>query len=392
MKARTGYLHGSLRLAPRKGYEVWELRYRLPNGKQSDKILGKAWTKQSRPPQGFLTRQQAEAAAQRFLDEHADSVPDDRKTFGRAVQEYLQRCREVRDLSPNTMRPYEATCEHLCKRAWRSATWRERPLDTFESTDIKAVESELRDRHVHNHTLNWWRGIVRGIFGKHHPVVQCWEWSAIGKNVSRGKLQYYKPEQVAKLYEHAADLRDLVAYTLATEEGLRTNEFRGLKIHNLDFDDRIIHVEDGYTDEGGDRPTKSYAKRSLPMTDNAHQVLWQLVGGRAAYDDFGNPHFVLEEAPGIPISYHELRRRFMRAQRAAGLPRLTLHKLRHTFGTQMIRHPDVDIYKLQQLMGHNDMSTTAIYLHYQPDDNLRNVMSSIWSPQTNNVVPLRRAG
>jgi hypothetical protein len=45
----------------RRREPVWIGPYRIV-GKDSAKVLGKAWTKRSRPPEGFLTRSQAEAA------------------------------------------------------------------------------------------------------------------------------------------------------------------------------------------------------------------------------------------------------------------------------------------------------------------------------------------
>ena len=85
-----GYLHGSVHLStehkgrPRK-HPVWVLRYRLPSGKDSRKTLGRAWTKASRPPRGFMTETQALVVAQRFLDTNADAVPEERRTFEHAA-------------------------------------------------------------------------------------------------------------------------------------------------------------------------------------------------------------------------------------------------------------------------------------------------------------------
>ena len=48
---------------------------------------------------------------------------------------------------------------------------------------------------------------------------------------------------------------------------------------------------------------------------------------------------------------------------ATGIPMLTPHELRHTYGT-LKREEGVDIYTIQRLMGHSDISTTAsIYVH-----------------------------
>ena len=98
MQARR-YLHGSVSLSTEhkgkpRAQPAWVLRYRLPSGKDSRKTLGKAWLKASRPPANFMTKAQAEAAAQRFLDDHATSVPADRRTLRRALDDFIaQRAR-----------------------------------------------------------------------------------------------------------------------------------------------------------------------------------------------------------------------------------------------------------------------------------------------------------
>jgi integrase len=47
---------------------------------------------------------------------------------------------------------------------------------------------------------------------------------------------------------------------------------------------------------------------------------------------------------------------------AAGIERITLHWLRHTFGTWRIM-AGTDMRTLQGLMGHEDIETTMIYVH-----------------------------
>lgn len=48
----------------------------------------------------------------------------------------------------------------------------------------------------------------------------------------------------------------------------------------------------------------------------------------------------------------------------------TPHKLRHTAATLMYKHANVDIRSLQQILGHENVSTTQIYTHID-DDKLR---------------------
>lgn len=53
----------------------------------------------------------------------------------------------------------------------------------------------------------------------------------------------------------------------------------------------------------------------------------------------------------------------------------TPHKLRHTAATLMYKHGGVDIRALQQILGHESISTTQIYTHVD-DDQLRKAVKS----------------
>lgn len=119
-----GYLHGSVSVSTEhKGkarqHPAWVLRYRLPSGKDSRKTLGKAWQKASRPPTGFMTELQAQAVGQRFLDEHASSVPDDRRTLGRAFVDFLAYCERERGLRASTVHEYGKIADRLNAVPWR---------------------------------------------------------------------------------------------------------------------------------------------------------------------------------------------------------------------------------------------------------------------------------
>jgi site-specific recombinase XerD len=63
--------------------------------------------------------------------------------------------------------------------------------------------------------------------------------------------------------------------------------------------------------------------------------------------------------------------------KTAGLDpeRYSTHKLRHTAATLMYRHGNVDIRTLQQILGHESISTTEIYTHVD-SERLRKAVDS----------------
>jgi integrase len=129
------------------------------------------------------------------------------------------------------------------------------------------------------------------------------------------------------------------------------------------------------------------------MSANVRRVLWPFCQGK-------DPEALVFEhhaKPGQPICGVSLYRRFISACKRANLPRIRLHELRHTFGTQAIRK--FRIHEVQQMMGHRHITTTERYLHYTPNADGAARLTALWGERSSaprsgtpaNVIPLRRA-
>jgi len=68
------------------------------------------------------------------------------------------------------------------------------------------------------------------------------------------------------------------------------------------------------------------------------------------------------------------------ARQQAGMPKLRLHDLRHSFASALVNR-GVSIYEVQNLLGHSSINTTKRYAHLSPE-RLRQsaeVASSVYS-------------
>src|SRR3954451_10299458 len=64
---------------------MWRAKYRLPDGRQVQRTIGKVWTERGRPPEGYFTKRTAEAWLRDVLDQAERGVLPGVVRTGRAV-------------------------------------------------------------------------------------------------------------------------------------------------------------------------------------------------------------------------------------------------------------------------------------------------------------------
>ncbi len=102
--------------------------------------------------------------------------------------------------------------------------------------------------------------------------------------------------------------------------------------------------------------TKSGRTREVPLADAALASLDRL--SRRA-DFIGPDEYVICSRTGERVEESALRRRYRRAQLAAGVPVLPWHGLRHTFGSLLAAGGE-DLVTIKAAMGHPDHDDRAL--------------------------------
>jgi integrase/recombinase XerD len=140
--------------------------------------------------------------------------------------------------------------------------------------------------------------------------------------------------------------RLLLATTYAG--GLRVSEVVALKVADLDADRMTIHIVQG---KGGQ-------DRYVPLS----QRLWQDIRGYWAIRPPGVWLFANRQGTR-PIDITVAQKIYTQAKLRAGLQKQGgIHALRHAFATHLLESRG-DLPRVQQLLGHRHLSTTARYLH-----------------------------
>lgn len=193
----------------------------------------------------------------------------------------------------------------------------------------------------------------------------------------RGEMHVYDEKQVAALLAAAAGTRLEALLTLAVTTGMREGELLGLKWRNVNVEQRYLPVqtqlrrlrETGLTI----KDTKTgHSRRKIELSDLAvvalrHHRAQQAEERLALGEMWNDQDLVFPNSLGNPIDAPSLLRGgYARIVKAAGLPAIRFHDLRHTAATLLLLkgvHPK----KVSEMLGHASVAITlTIYSHVLP--------------------------
>jgi integrase len=143
--------------------------------------------------------------------------------------------------------------------------------------------------------------------------------------------------------------------------GLRLGELLALRWRDVDFDGLALTISRAMS-SGIESSTKSGKVRRVPLADQVAAALDRV----SRREHFTAPDdLVFCNVIGRHLDGSALRRRYHRAQQAAGVDPLRWHDLRHTYGS-LLAAGGVDLVTIQAVMGHSALATTGRYLHARP--------------------------
>ncbi|WP_394614553.1 tyrosine-type recombinase/integrase [Lentzea sp. JNUCC 0626] len=201
------------------------------------------------------------------------------------------------------------------------------------------------------------------------------EWQRTGKRP--GPVMVWTPEQAGAFLDHVAvhDPEFEALWHLAVKRGPRRGELAGLPWTEYSALDATVTISTQLTEVDweiveGD-PKSEAGERVIPLDDETdlhlrthkvRQARRRLELG-SAWGDSGRV-FTMEDGSALrPSSISD---RFERLYKAAGLPPIRLHDLRHTAATLMLA-ADIDMKVIQETLGHSQIQTTSnIYASVLP--------------------------
>jgi integrase/recombinase XerD len=168
-------------------------------------------------------------------------------------------------------------------------------------------------------------------------------------------------EEVKRLFNAIENKKSKLMISTIYACGFRVSELLNLKIKDLDFDENIGHVRQakGKKDRIFNIPLfleKPLKKQIKIQKENKQEFLFTGPKGR--------------------LTDRNLQKIIKKAAEKAGIKKdVHPHTLRHSFATHLLEN-SVDIRKIQELLGHADLSTTQIYTHISTEE-LKKIKSPI---------------
>ncbi|MEJ5258916.1 MAG: tyrosine recombinase XerC [Anaerohalosphaeraceae bacterium] len=172
--------------------------------------------------------------------------------------------------------------------------------------------------------------------------------------------KFLEYEQVQKLLNTPpADTwlgaRDRAMLEVLYSTGMRVSELVALNLEDVDFLGEVIHVRG-----------KGKKERICPIGSSALQSIQHYIefrNKRIQTDPSFDTKVLFANKHGKRLSTRSVRRKMDKYLIQAGLdPSISPHTLRHSFATHMLNN-GADLRSVQELLGHQSLSTTQIYTH-----------------------------
>lgn len=404
------------------GEAVWAAKWRSVDGHRIRRRLGEgAWVvrdgdrwraRAGRPPAGQLTEFQArrrmaglveEVEAERAAARDAAAVTAAREaaaggpTFRALAHAWLEYVEFVKGAKPATLRDYRSMLAESgtpYRRGRGGAVGRimrafgDTPAGEVTTAQVEALLVAHAREGVGMRSVNKHRQVLCAIFNfglrpeqrdrwglTHNPAAQA----AKRREDGPPRLEVFTVEQIEALARAAesgnwrgprdyttsegeliraeedaqlAELLRVAAYT-----GLRRGELVALRWRDVHWSERVLVVERALSGDI-EGTTKGRRVRYVPLGDQALGAL-DRVSRRMNFTS--SDDYVFAGVAGDRLDPSAIRRRYVAARDAAGLPKLRFHDLRHTAGTLLTRV--LDPVTVRDVLGHADLKTTERYLH-----------------------------
>jgi integrase/recombinase XerD len=171
-------------------------------------------------------------------------------------------------------------------------------------------------------------------------------------------------EEVWSLIKAPELLKHRILIGLLYGCGVRCLEARSVRIADIDFDRRMLHVKSGKGKKDRYVPLSEHLIRGLKQYIETELPEEWLFNGQPLENRKGGDFDSRYSQKGVQWAVQS-------AARKAGISKhVNVHTLRHTYATHLLED-GMDIMTLKDMLGHERIETTMIYLHVAQSGRLK---------------------
>lgn len=186
-------------------------------------------------------------------------------------------------------------------------------------------------------------------------------------SIKRPKKEIHLPTTLTKtetklLFSKLKNEKSNLMISLIYACGFRVSELTNLKIQDLNLPEKIGHIRQ--------------AKGNKDRIFNIPDFLFDQIEHQVEKQTKLNQTYLFSGRTG-KVSIRNIQKIVSSASKRANLKDIHTHTLRHSFATHLLES-GTDIRKIQELLGHANLSTTQIYTHISNEE-LKKIKSPIES-------------
>lgn len=287
---------------------------------------------------------------------------------GWTVAAWMARWMEVRGpaLRPRTARRYQQHITHQINPVLGAL-----PLDRLSPEAIqRAIQQWTTSRADGKPGALAPRTVAHAWQVLHAALDLAVQWQLIPRNpadlvtlprLARPQVRWWSPVETRQFLQATEGTRWHLAWRLVLETGLRQGEVLGLRWEDVDWDRGWLLIRREIDPQGRVADLKTdHSRRVLALAAGLLDALRE-----AAATASGD--WIIGTRTNTPVRPRNLARAFMAAQRAAGVPMIRFHDLRHT-NASLLLEAGTDPKIVSDRLGHSSVAFTMdTYVHARAD-------------------------
>ena len=266
-------------------------------------------------------------------------------TFEEMMRRYMRECSVAK--SPKSATRDRGSLSHLL------TVFGDMMLTEITPKLLAEYKTQRRLQQAAPATINKELQLVRHAF---NLAVREWEWCRenpmhrVSMEPVRNEVDRWltSGEEERLMAASSPWLREVIVFALNT--GMRQGEILNLQWQDVDFTRGTLVV----------MKSKNWTRRTIPLNTTVYAVL---ATKQATIGDVQGRVFRTPRGNDLKVRF--LAREFCEARDRAGVPDFRFHDLRHTFATRLVQR-EIDLYKVQRLLGHKTNHMTQRYAHHSP--------------------------